>query len=367
MKWSETVITLVTLLLATSIAGQVTESPAPGQDPSGRTLIVGTKEAVPFAIKGPDDRWSGISVDLLDQVMNDLGWEYRLRNEPLDELLRDVETGELDLAISAITITPEREISLDFSHGYYSTGLGIAVSGEGGGWRGFMSRLLSPQFGGAIGLTIGCLLLVGWLVWLAERRKNPEQFGGSLPRGVGEGFWFSAVTMTTVGYGDRAPVTKAGRALALVWMFTSLVAISSLTAAITSALTLNELQSGVSGPADLPDVRVGTVAASTSLAYLRDMAVSPREYPSALDALRALDEGEVEAVVYDAPILRYQINEEFPGDLALLPDVFNQQDYAVAFGPGSELREPFNRALLRVMDAPAWRGIKQRYLGSGEE
>lgn len=355
---------LLLLALAAPVAGQETGTVAPADQ---RTFIVGTKEAVPFAIKGQDGLWAGISIDLLDEVMNHLGWRYELRDQSLEELLDNVESGELDFAISAITITPEREIDHDFSHAYYSTGLGIAVSNEGGGWKGFLRRLFSPQLTGAVGLTILFLLLLGWLVWLAERRANPEQFGGNALKGVGEGFWFSAVTMTTVGYGDKAPVTRAGRGLALVWMFASLIAISSLTAAITSALTLSQLESRVGGPSDLPDVKVGTVSASTSLSYLQRTAITPRQYATAHEALQALDRGDVDAVVYDAPILRYRINEEFQGDLAMLPDTFDQQSYGVAFSSGSELREPFNRALLRVLEGPGWRGIVQRYLGSGAE
>ncbi|WP_320044731.1 ion channel [uncultured Desulfobacter sp.] len=62
------------------------------------------------------------------------------------------------------------------------------------------------------------LLLVGFLIWFFEKDKNREQFGGSPFSGIGSGFWWSAVTMTTVGYGDKAPRTVAGRFVGLIWM-----------------------------------------------------------------------------------------------------------------------------------------------------
>ena len=41
-------------------------------------------------------------------------------------------------------------------------------------------------------------------------------------------FWWAAVTMTTVGYGDKTPVTTGGRIVGLVWMFTSVIVIFTM-------------------------------------------------------------------------------------------------------------------------------------------
>ncbi len=86
------------------------------------------------------------------------------------------------------------------------------------------------------------LLGVGTLLWLAERRDNPEQFPATPVRGIGNGVWLALVTMTTVGYGDRVPITTAGRVMAGVWMVIALISASSLTAGIATALTLSQLE-----------------------------------------------------------------------------------------------------------------------------
>jgi voltage-gated potassium channel len=46
------------------------------------------------------------------------------------------------------------------------------------------------------------------LIYYAERHAQPEAFG-SIP----ESFWWSIVTVTTVGYGDAYPVTPIGQVL----------------------------------------------------------------------------------------------------------------------------------------------------------
>jgi polar amino acid transport system substrate-binding protein len=82
----------------------------------------------------------------------------------------------------------------------------------------------------ALGLV---LLVVGALIWACERRQNPQHFGGNA-KGVLSGFWWAAVTMTTVGYGDKVPVTIGGRIIGLLWMFTAIILISGFTASITT-------------------------------------------------------------------------------------------------------------------------------------
>jgi len=47
--------------------------------------------------------------------------------------------------------------------------------------------------------------------------------------------------MTTVGYGDKSPITAAGRLVALVWMFSSIIIISLITGAFATAMTVHQL------------------------------------------------------------------------------------------------------------------------------
>jgi ABC-type amino acid transport substrate-binding protein len=207
------------------------------------------------------------------------------------------------------------------------------------------------------------LLGVGILVWWFERRRNPGQFGGRSGKGIGAGFWWSAVTMTTVGYGDKAPITFGGRIVALIWMFAAIIIISGFTAAITSSLTVTQLESPVKGPKDLPKVRVGTLAHTTSASYLENNRISFRAYKTPVEALKEIVDGKLDAFVYDAPILRYLVHKEFPGRLDVLPQTFVRQDYGIALPEGSPLREPMNRVLLQKIQDEAWQDILQQYFG----
>jgi polar amino acid transport system substrate-binding protein len=78
-----------------------------------KRLIVGTKVAPPFAMKNPDGTWSGISIDLWRAIANELNYSFKLRELDLQGLLDEVGTGKIDAAVAALTITAERERSID--------------------------------------------------------------------------------------------------------------------------------------------------------------------------------------------------------------------------------------------------------------
>ncbi|MEJ2201315.1 MAG: transporter substrate-binding domain-containing protein, partial [Desulfuromonadaceae bacterium] len=144
-----------------------------------KVLRVGTKEAPPFAMKDEDGQWSGLSIDLWRQVAADLGIAYELQEHDISGLLAGIEEGSLDVAVAALTITAQREERMDFTHPFYSSGLGIAVrAGDKGGWFRVLERIFSPEFFKVLASLALVLLFFGGLVWLFERRKNPDQFGG---------------------------------------------------------------------------------------------------------------------------------------------------------------------------------------------
>jgi polar amino acid transport system substrate-binding protein len=327
-------------------------------------LIIATREVPPFAMQDEDGNWTGITIELWEIIAAEKGWSYRYEPRSIEAMFNELERGEIDGAAAALTITSEREHRADFSHPFAHVGLGIAVAAQPQPtWLSVMRGMVSLQFMQALGVLLLILFIFGLLIWLFERRRNAEQFGGSAAEGVGAGFWWSAVTMTTVGYGDKAPITFGGRLIALIWMFAAIIVISSITAAITSALTVASLETGIRGPEDLPHATVGTVRATTSEDYLTARGIRARQYDIVHDALGALAAGQVEAVVYDAPILSYAIREHHAGKLTVLPREFEQQQYGIALQLDSPLRQAMNRTMLTLIEAGELDRIRQKYLG----
>jgi ABC-type amino acid transport substrate-binding protein len=342
----------------------VREGSVDAQGLSATPLIVGTKSAPPFAIKNADGSWQGISIELWRTIAAELGLAYELRELDLEGLLQGVEQGTLDVAVAALTITAAREKGVDFTHPFHTAGLGIAVAaGAKRPWWSVVRQVFSRRFLEIIAVLTVLLFVVGALAWLVERKRNAQQFGDGVTRGLVSGFWWAAVTMTTVGYGDKAPVTFGGRLIALIWMFAGIIMISGFTAAITTALTVSQLGDAIQGPGDLARVQVGTIQGSSSEEYLQNRRLSYRTYPTPQAGLQALANRDIQALVYDAPLLRYLAATAFGGTVEVLATVFERQDYGIALQPNSALREPINRAMLEMIHRSAWEDVLYRYLG----
>ena len=214
-----------------------------------------------------------------------------------------------------------------------------------------------------IGLLILLSLTAGIIVWLFEARRNREMFGGGTLSGIGSGIWWAIVTLTTVGYGDKAPKTFGGRMVALIWMFTSVILIASFTAAVTTSFTVGELRGRVRGLHDLPGVRVGSLVHSESLSFLAKRGIGVLPYEDLRDGLQAIVDKKIDAFVFNEEVLKYLVKTDFPGRVQVLPDTFDHYYVSMGMTSGSSLRKPVNRALLKITAKDDWLRIVERYLG----
>ena len=325
-------------------------------------LKVATKQSPPFAIKNLDGSWTGISIELWKHLTDELNLEYEFRELTLDQMLTGLESGELDSAVAAISVTADRHQRIEFCHPHFATGLGIAVSARdrNNAWTLFR-RILSSRLLMIAAAMIGIVLVSGLLFWFFEHKHNTNMFGGKKSRGIGMGMWWSMTLL--LGHKGVVPVSTRGRLLAAFAMLSSIILLSIVTGVITSVLTVQQLDVGIARASDLHNVRVATVASSTSADYLRQRRIKYREYATPEDAMRAVDQNEADAIVYDVALLKYLANTEYLNQIDVLAVSFNEQEYAIALAPGSKLRKPLNEELLRFRESDAWGELTFRYLG----
>ena len=81
------------------------------------------------------------------------------------------------------------------------------------------------------------IVIVSHLVWFFERRSNPDQFPTEYADGIDDAVWWSLVTITTVGYGDKVPTTPGGKFIAVIWLFIGLFLYSILSGHMASTFS----------------------------------------------------------------------------------------------------------------------------------
>ena len=329
----------------------------------GSPLQIVTKEIDPFVSVG--DELDGFSIELWQEIARSTGIEYEfVLVDTVGEQLDTVSRATADAAIAAISITETREEVVDFSYPYFASGLGILTQSAHA--PSLVSALASGELLWPLvnlaGLLAIVIILAGHAIWLLERKRN-EQFPRAYVAGLWEGIWWAAVTVTTVGYGDRTPIGRIGRIFGLLWMFAGLFIIANFTAAVTARLTVDEIQGSISGPGDLPGKPVASVEGSTGDVWLTQEGIPHRSVGTIDQAYSLLDSGIVQAVVYDYPVLRHHALNFGEGYVRVVGEPFNAEDYGIAFPEGSPLREEVNRALLRLREDGTYDRLHSEWFG----
>jgi polar amino acid transport system substrate-binding protein len=354
-------LAVLAMLAVTCTCGH-TQPAAPPNLPD-RELVVATREVPPFAMKRKDGTWHGISIDLWHRIADRLHLRYRLAEQTTNQDIIDgLANGAFDAGIAALSVTAARERMVDFSQAYYTAGLGVAVSTGEPRWLAIFRTLFSFGFLQAVVILLGLAMGVGFVIWLLERQKT-EHFGGGA-KGLGTGFWWSATAMTQAGAGQHAPTTLPGRVVAIGWMIASVIAVAVFTAGVTSALTQRELQGVVHDANDLRQVRVGTLAGSAAVDYLDRERIPHRTFPTAHDGLSALRASQLDAFVYDKPLLTWLVLQDFSIKLRVLDITLEHENYAIALPKDrSPLLRVINAPLLEETESDWWDHTLFQYLG----
>ena len=349
------VLLAFTALAATALAGDTPAAP----------LTVGVTELPPYAMRMEDGEWHGLGIELWRQAANRMNISFEWREfERTKQITQALERGEID-ATCMLPVTETNETILDLSHAYHRTGLDIAVAltSRGVRWFDYLRHVSYSEVGAVIGLFVLVSLITGSIIWLLEKRANPEMFGRHPGSGIGNGLWWALVTMTTVGYGDKAPKTFGGRMVAVAWMFLSVSFIAGYTAIITSSMTVSELSGRIRDPGDLPHVRVGALSRSETLDILVSKGIFPMPFDDLPAGLQAVADRRIDAFVDNEAQLAYLVGNHFPGQLIVLGKTFEHYYVGMGLPSGSPLREPLNRAIAKLILEEEWDRMRLRYMG----
>ncbi len=317
--------------------------------------------APPFLVLENNEKPTGLCIDIWGKIADSLGSSYTFVEKDEQLLLSDLEKHELDLTIIPLTITPERMRKFYFSQPFFITTLSIATNANDNDQvKTFLHNFFSVGFFKIIGLLFFIILVFGFLVWFFEHRKNKKHFRKGI-KGLMDGIWWSAVTMTTVGYGDIAPTSFWGRFFATIWMFTAVIIISSFTATISSALTVNSIKNNIDNINDLREVRVATIRGSSSADYLRNNKILFIEYERIEDALNDLSHEKIQAFVYDKAIIEYYLSKKQYQSVLTSIALSANKEYFCFASTNESLIHKINPFLIDVLESTDWNLMLKKY------
>lgn len=333
-----------------------------------KVLQVAVAGSEPFVVK-KGSGWEGISVEIWQAVAAQAGWRYRLQMyNSVPEALAAVEAGHTDLIVGPVSITAGRAQQVQFTEPYFGSSLSILSRTDAPTVWERIKPFFSESFFWAIALLSFTLALVGTLIWLAERDESSDQFPRRAAPGIANGVWLAIVTMTTVGYGDRAPRTILGRLVTAIWMIVSIITATSLVAGIASTLTLTGMKTvAISSTAQMPGKRVAVLAHSPG----QDVALSAHAKIQPVESLQQgydfVKQRKVDAFLFDRPQLLYLLQQEHDSDLAVSKEEYMHQGYGFAAPLGSPIVHNLNINLLQLEESGRVARIVREWLGEAEE
>lgn len=340
---------------------------------SAEKIHVVTRDIEPFSFEKGGHR-VGFAVELWDNVARELKLDYDFTTVgSAKQMVEAVQNKSAEVAVGALSITAEREMVIDFSQPFYESGLQILVSKKAGGltdtiWN-ILSSLFSWQLVAGFSVAIVIMFIISHLVWLYEHPVNEEMWPRSYLSGIGESLWWTVSIFLVGGADNKGPVGLGGRIVATIWMLASVIAVSLLTASLSAVLTVNSLSGDIKGPNDLPGKSVATIGGSTSETWLGKLGatgggkVQVQIFPDIPACLDALKNGKVQAVVFDAPILKYYVNKLGPDEFALVGSLFERSNYGFGLQQDSLLRERINQVLLNLNENGVTDDLKKKWFG----
>lgn len=337
----------------------------PDADPDPVRVAIHTLE--PFVMESTDGEATGFSIDLWNAIANRLGWETEfVRTGSVGEQLAAVAEKRADVAIGAVSLTADREQHFDFSQPTLDGGLQIIVPVHD-------TRPAVPGLGGFLDLLFSRTMLI-WLTaavvvsvipahvfWLIERRGADPVVSASYIPGIFQAFSWGIGSL--VGKNSTNPTKTITRSLAILWGFAGIVFVAFYSANLSATLTVAKLDAKITGPADLYEKSVATVADTTAADFLRRMGITATETKSIEESYHLLREEGYDAVVYDSPVLRYYVAHRGEGVAVTAGPVFQEENQGFVVNIGSPLRKPMNQALFRLREDGTYNLIKEKWFG----
>ncbi|WP_198137264.1 transporter substrate-binding domain-containing protein [Roseibium aggregatum] len=347
--------------------------PAMGQtaDEGGDTplpinpVTVGLYISPPFVMEEEPGVYSGMAIDLWEALAhkNDIPFEYEVF-PTIRSLVDATADKSIGIAVTNLTITRKRADRVDFTQPWFDAGLRILVpDSQGASFSEIITGLSESGYLKAYGWLALVIVIATALMTLFDRRFD-KNFPRGWPEGASESF-YAVMSVVTSG---KAPSRKnlfgwPGRIWQALWLVCGIAVMAYVTSSVTSVMTTLSLTNQINGVADLPGKSVGVFTGSVAEEFAEEAGWSVRSYDDIESAVSALSNGDVDAVVGDAPVLEYYAHNHPRANVDVVGPIFEPDKYGFAVAHGSRWTRPLTLELLTAHETNLIEDLRVRYFG----
>ncbi|MBS0185138.1 MAG: transporter substrate-binding domain-containing protein [Proteobacteria bacterium] len=332
-----------------------------------KVLNIAVCEMAPFAfLKKENNSYQGISVDIWEFIARKNGLSFKYIPVTKEEGIKGISEGKYDILLGGIPdFVQEKGMAFEYTIPFYVSGLGVSIL-KSNPIKVMIDYFISWNFLKFIVFIMLFIVVQTFTLWLFERKKNPYYKGGFW-KGVGNGLWWSAGIATLNEAGDVATKSIGGRVIAVFWMFAALIMINIFTGSIVSKLTVGELSSHIEDLSDLRRMKVLCLNGTDSKQFLDDHFISYEIVPSLKEGFNLLNKNQAQALIYNEPILKYEMKKYPNPDIKFVPAGLVNQYYSFMVPQGSDILYFLNQEILNLINMQEIQTILLKYFGSGRD
>lgn len=336
---------------------------------SDKLKVVVTKNS-PFVLES-NGKYSGFEIELWEEIAKQIGASFEYEKHNFQELIPLVADKKADIALGAITINEKREEIVDFSHPTFHSGLQILLSKTRSkinfsstiklfftdGYKQLIKPLIALVF---------IAFVFSNILWFIER--NGTSIAHEYFPGILNAFWvsFGVIIGMPDGMLHFELQTWLGRSIAVLLQLTNLAVLGLFIGELTAFITTKKIRLNIEGSKDLKGKTVATVQGTTTEPVLKRLGATVVPVIKIDDAYAKLNRNEVEAVVFDSPVLVYYALNAGADSVEIVGELFDKQDYGVVFQEKGAIREDINRAILTVRESGFYDNLYKKYFGEIE-
>ncbi|PAA93976.1 hypothetical protein BOX15_Mlig011462g1 [Macrostomum lignano] len=341
----------------------------------------------------------GYCIDLLRRLANSTPFNYNLylvsdgtigNKETVNGAVRwtgivgDLSTGQADLAVAPMTITPERNLRVAFTKPFKYLGLTILVKRKPP--TSSLGSFLQPferTLWVLVGLSVHVVALVLYLLdrfsplgrfKLARNQQGTDEEALNLSSAM----WFAWGVLLNSGIGEGTPRSFSARVLGMVWAGFAMIIVASYTANLAAFLVLDRPGGHISG---IDDVRLrnpgnnftfATVKNSPVEEYFkrqleyatmtRTMDQDKKKYYDVQSAIDSVRNEKLDAFIWDSARLNYEAAADEKCELMTAGDVFGRTGYGLAMPQDSPWIAEISQLVLNFHESGFMEKLDTRWI-----